>query len=284
MTSLRNINAALKPSAFEIKGKKISFSIRYINEIIKTQNVIGFIEGSDPVLKNEVVVMGAHYDHVGLGIYGAMHKTDKGKIHNGADDNASGTCGLIELAEAFAKSPPKRSVLMIAFSGEELGILGSKYYVYYNPILPLEKTIAMINLDMIGRNEKNELSIGGAFYSKDMKTIVEEANKEIGFELFYNTGLLQYASDQAFFLRSKIPVAFLFSGLHDDYHTPADKMEKLDVDKIEKVTKLAFLSGSLIGNSDKKPAYYELGMQERIDLVKESFDRQKNHKENKKIN
>lgn len=278
-TVIENINKTLKPSPFEIKGKKISFSVKYINNVIKTQNVIGFIEGTDPVLKDEVVVMGAHYDHVGLGTYGAMHKEDKGKIHNGADDNGSGTCGLIELAEAFKKSPPKRSILMIAFSAEELGILGSKYYVYYNPILPLEKTTAMINLDMIGRNDIDELSIGGAFYSKDIKTIFEEANKEIGFELYYNTGLLQYASDQGFFLRSKIPVGFLFAGLHDDYHTPKDKVEKINFDKIEKAARLAFLTGSIIGNTDKKPSYQELNMQERIDLVKESIERQKKHKE-----
>jgi hypothetical protein len=278
------INSSMKPAPFEIEGKKISFSIRYQNELIKTQNVIGFVEGTDSLLKKEVIVVGAHYDHVGLGEYGAMDRKLIGQIHNGADDNASGTCGLIELAEALSKSHPKRSILFIAFSAEELGLLGSKYYASFNPVIPLSRTTAMLNLDMIGRNEKDVLWVGGVFYSEDMKSIVEKANIETGFKLLYNTGLLTNASDQAYFFRYKIPAVFFFAGLHDDYHTPRDKVEKLDCTKIENTAKLAYLTACIIGNREQKPEFKELNMEQRIKLVKESSDKQKKIKEHLQIN
>jgi hypothetical protein len=270
-----NINLSFKPAAFEFTNKKITFGFKYHNELIKTQNVIGFIEGTDSLLKKEVIVIGAHYDHVGFGEYGAMDRKLAGQIHNGADDNASGTCGLLELTEALAKSHPKRSIVFIAFTAEELGLLGSKYYTYYNPIVPVNQTAAMLNLDMIGRNNENILWIGGAYYSNDLRSMVEEANKETGFELLYNIGLLNNASDQAPFLKYKVPAVFFFAGLHDDYHSPSDKVNKIDFNKIEKTAKLAYLTACVIGNKESKPVYKELTMEERIKLVKESAEKQK---------
>jgi hypothetical protein len=270
-----NINSSMKPSAFGFTNKKVTFGFKYHNELIKTQNVIGYLEGTDPVLKKEVIVIGAHYDHVGLGEYGSMDRKLAGQIHNGADDNASGTCGLIELSEALAKSHPKRSIVFIAFAAEELGLLGSKYYTYYNPVVPISKTTAMLNLDMIRRNNEQVLWVGGAYYSNDMRAIVEQANSETGFELLYNIGLLNNASDQAPFLKYKVPAVFFFAGLHDDYHSPGDKVDKIDFKKIENTSKLAYLTACIIGNRDSEPVFKELNMDERIKLVKESAEKQK---------
>jgi len=275
LEKIKHIDSTLTPASFTIENKSVSFEINFDQSLVPTQNVLGFIEGSDPELKEEVVVIGAHYDHVGLGNYGAMNSSQKGEIHNGADDNASGTCGVIELAEAFSKAKPKRSLLFIAFSAEENGILGSRYYVYVQPLKPLGKTVAMINLDMIGRNEPELLWIGGAFYGDDIKSIVEEANENIGFELLYNVGLLNFASDQGPFLKKEIPSIFFFAGLHDDYHTPGDDVEKVDVKKIEKVSKLAYLTGRIIGDTKIYPKYRALSMDEKTALVKESLERQR---------
>lgn len=276
---LEATDKTLKPCAFEIPDKKVSLAINFDSEILNTQNVVAFLEGTDPKLKDEILVVGAHYDHIGLGYYGAGDSKNKGKIHNGADDNASGVSGLIEIAEAFSKNPPKRSVLFIAFTAEENGLHGSRFYVNEQPLKPLNKTIAMINMDMIGRNETSMLSVGGAFYSQDFIKMVEEANKPVGFELFYNMGLLSMASDQAHFLRKNIPALFFFSGMHDDYHMPTDKVEKLNIEKVEKASKLGYLTGWIVTNSSTKPTYHNASMEERAQIVRESMERQKKHKQ-----
>lgn len=272
---LKNIDKDLKPVSFQFNDTEIELTVNYDCKLVESQNVIGFLEGTDPVLKNEYVVVGAHYDHVGLGYYGAMNKDNAGKIHNGADDNASGTSGMIELAEAFSNVKSKRSIIFIAFAAEENGMLGSKHYAYQNPLFPLEKTVGMINLDMISRNDKRILWIGGPFYSSDMKLLVEEANKEIGFELLYNVGLYTFASDQAGFIRKNIPSVFFFAGDHDDYHTPGDDVDKCDFDKAESVSKLGYLSAWLLANQNSKPAYRALSMEEKTKLVKDSIEKQK---------
>lgn len=280
---LRSVEISPKSFSKELPGKSIQIDIKFENKLIPSENVVAFLEGSDPLLKNEFVVVGAHFDHVGLGKYGAMNRKDVGKIHNGADDNASGTSGMLELAEAFTKCKPKRSIVFIAFNAEEMGMLGSRYYAYQNPLKNIEKTVAMVNLDMISRNEPKLVWAGGIFYSSDMKKIVEEANKELGFEILYNVGLLTFASDQGPFIRKKVPSVFFFAGLHDDYHTPQDKLNKLDLDKAENISKLAFTSAWLLANTIDLPEYRELTMDEKIVLVKESGERQKKyHAEDKK--
>jgi hypothetical protein len=275
---LAEIDSSYKGKPFELNNKTVAFDIKFDNKLVPVQNVIGYIEGSDPVLKDEYIVIGAHYDHVGFAYYGAMDKKNIGQIHNGADDNASGTSGIIELAEAFSKTKPKRSIIFIAFTAEENGLLGSRYYAYQNPFRSTEKTAGMINLDMIGRNEDNVLWVGGIFYSDEMKYLVEEANKEIGFELLYNVGLLTFGSDQGPFIRKEVPSIFFFTGLHDDYHTPLDDVEKINFAKSEKVVKLAFISGWMLANKNETPRYRELTMDEKIALVKHSLERQKKFK------
>lgn len=278
---LESIDKKLTGNAFEFPDLKMRIELNFDREIISTQNVVGMIEGSDESLKDEFIVIGAHYDHVGLGYYGAMNSSDTGKIHNGADDNASGTSALIELAEAFSIEKPKRSLIFIAFSGEENGLLGSKFYVYYQPLKPLDKTIAMFNFDMIGRNEPELLWIGGAFYSDDIKKLIENSNDSTKFEMLYNTGLLNFASDQAPFLRKNIPSAFFFTGLHDDYHTPEDDYNKINFDKLERVTKLGFLAISNLANSNFKPVFKELSIDERKALVEQSLQRLKKFRKTK---
>ncbi len=277
----KRIEDSLKTCAFEFKNKKISVEINFESELLRTQNVIGYLPGTDPKLKDECIVIGAHFDHVGKGEYGSLSPENKGKIHNGADDNGSGTVGLIELAEAYSKNPPKRSILFIGFTAEELGLYGSRYYVYLQPVIPLNKTIAMLNLDMIGRNPTEYVYIGGAFYSSDLMKIVERANELVGFELFYNIGLLNKASDQAAFLRKEIPAAFFFAGDHEDYHTPSDDIEKINFDKLGKTTKLAYLTGWILGNENTKPTFNELSIDQRAVIVKESGERAKKYKNSK---
>lgn len=275
---LQEIEKDLKPNAFEFRNIELQLEINFEKELINTQNIVGWIEGTDEKLKDEYIIVGAHYDHVGLGYFGSMNKRDIGEIHNGADDNASGTSALIELAEAFSIEKPARSILFIAFSAEENGLLGSKYYAYYQPLKPLENCVAMFNFDMVGRNENELLWIGGIFYSNDLKRIIEEANQETKFELLYNTGLLNFASDQAPFLRKEIPSAFFFSGLHDDYHTPNDDYDKINYSKIERVAKLGYITISKLANSDFKSKYLELPLEERKELVESSMNKLKKYR------
>ena len=143
------------------------------------KNVIGLLPGHDPVLRNETVIVGAHYDHLGLGGFGSLDPDSTGKVHNGADDNASGSAMLIHLAARLAQSPPARTVLFIAFSGEELGLLGSAHYVK-QPVYPLSTTMAMINLDMVGRLRNGRLIVYGARTAKEFPALLDSLNWHAG--------------------------------------------------------------------------------------------------------
>jgi hypothetical protein len=201
-------------------------------------NIIGVLPGQDPILSSEVVVFGAHYDHLGLGGQGSL-STDSTAVHHGADDNASGSSALIELARMLsALKTNKRTVVFIAFSGEEEGLFGSKHYVN-NPTFPLEKTIAMLNMDMVGRLKDGKLTVGGIGTAKEWKAIVEEINstrnspngKKINGPVRFNLQLSEDGfgpSDHASFYGKQIPVLFFFTGTHVDYHKPSDTAEKIN--------------------------------------------------------
>lgn len=207
-------------------------------------NVVGVLEGRDKILKNEAIVIGAHYDHLGRGGQGSLaaNSTD---IHHGADDNASGTAAIIELARQFAKDRSnKRTLIFIAFSGEEDGIFGSKYYVD-NPVFPLDKTVAMINLDMVGRLKDDMLTIGGIGTATEWKSLVENANsRPTSFTPVYDPSKVSYRklfrlqlnddgfgpSDHSSFYGKQIPVLFFFTGTHLDYHKPSDTADKINYD------------------------------------------------------
>ena len=204
------------------------------------RNVCGFLEGSDATLRREVVVVGAHHDHVGRGQVGsAGGPADVGKIHPGADDNASGTAALLEIAEALAKGErrPRRSVLFLSFTGEELGLYGSLHYVS-QPTVPLADMSLMINCDMVGRyDEKRTMEIGGVGTGEGLQGVVERANAPYGLALTWDPSGVA-PSDNTSFFRKRIPVLFFFTGIHPEYHTPRDTPDTINYPGAERVTAL----------------------------------------------
>ncbi len=225
-----------KPFSFSIDSVTASeFSITTILESIPAKNVVGIIEGVEK--PSEHIAVGAHYDHIGAS---AFPSSGKDFIYNGADDNASGTTGLLLLAEKFAVAqPPKHSIVFIAFSGEERGLLGSKAYCN-NPSLPLSGCKAMFNMDMIGRNSDDSVSLGGSTRCKELADIAEEENKKLDepFKISYNIENFFFRSDQASFAMRKIPVLFFFSGEHSDYHGLDDEADKIKFSKLVRITEL----------------------------------------------
>jgi hypothetical protein len=202
------------------------------------RNVVGFLPGTDPALRDQVIIIGAHYDHLGLGEEDSLSPNAVGQIHNGADDNASGTAGMMELARFFSEpgNRLRHSMLFMGFSGEEIGLLGSAHYVE-SPLIPAERTIAMINLDMIGRVSRNRLYVGGVGTSPSFRQWIQEENQSGEFQLdFSDSGY--GASDHMSFVRRDIPVLFFFSGLHADYHKPSDTWEKQQPEETTKVLDL----------------------------------------------
>jgi hypothetical protein len=229
------------PQGFEIGGvtATLTTDIEYTRE--KTSNIVGYLEGADPKLKDEAIVVGAHMDHLGYGGPGSGSLTpDSHEIHNGADDNASGSAALLELEQAFAYESKSltRSFIFTAFSGEELGTLGSSYYVNHS-FFPLEKTVTMVNLDMVGRLENNALTVYGTGTSPRWNELLLKYNKDSTFILkLIPDGV--GPSDHSQFYAKDIPVLFFFTGTHNDYHKPSDDWDKLNYDGEEKVTRFIY--------------------------------------------
>lgn len=239
LKSLEENLSKKKTSSFIFTNTRAKVRTDLVEDRGESANVIGIIEGSDPVLKQEYIVVGAHYDHIGFGERNSRSDNKTGdKIHNGADDNASGIAGLTELAEFFSckKDSLKRSLVFIAFSAEELGLIGASFYVD-NPRVPLDKTVAMLNMDMIGRLDKNKLTVFGVGSSPSWNELINNANSDFEFELSLNNSGFA-PSDQSAFFAKKIPVLHFFTGLHDDYHTPSDEWEKINSKGEQKVLKL----------------------------------------------
>jgi len=201
---------------------------------LRGKNVIGLLPGRDPVLRNQTVIVGAHYDHLGLGEFGSLDPDSTGRVHNGADDNASGTAMLIQIAARLAASPPARTVVFIGFSGEELGLLGSSYYVH-QPIYPLATTIAMINLDMVGRLRNKRLIVYGSRTAKEFPALLDSLNWYAGFDLKAR-GDGYGPSDQSSFYAAGRPVLHIFTDLHEDYHRTTDDWQKINLDGFSRVT------------------------------------------------
>lgn len=201
------------------------------------RNVIGILPGHDPVLRNESVIVGAHYDHLGLGGFGSLDPDSTGIVHNGADDNASGSAMLVQIAARLAAAPPARTVVFIAFSGEELGLLGSSYYVG-DPIYPLATTAAMINLDMVGRLRQGRLIVYGSQTAKEFPALLDSLNWYAGFDLKAQ-GDGYGPSDQSPFYAAGRPVLHIFTDLHEDYHRTTDDWQKINLDGFKRVTDFA---------------------------------------------
>lgn len=224
---IAEVDKDLKPRSFELPAE---FSVELQAEVQRERthvpNVAAYLAGET----DEYVVLGAHFDHLGMGEFSSMAPSLAGKaIHHGADDNASGTSGLLELAEHFAREPKRRrGILFLAFSGEELGLLGSQHYVE-NPILPADKAVAMLNMDMIGRIREGKVFIGGVGTGSNFKALIEEVKPRHGkLNLDFSEQGGFGSSDHFSFTTKRTPVLFFFSGLHADYHKPSDTWEKID--------------------------------------------------------
>ena len=262
-TSVEKFKAqtAATPAQPQVINASLEATMGVQTEKLSDPNVIGYLEGTD--LKDEVIVVSGHWDHDGI--------LPNGTFFPGADDNGSGTVGVVELARSFAQAKkegkgPRRSILFIALAAEEKGLLGSQFYVE-NPIIPLSQTVACLNIDMIGRIDDKHLNgdhnyihvIGVNKLSTDLKPIVEKANGDVKLKLDYDYDhpeepmRLYYRSDHYNFAKNGIPSLFFFSGLHPHYHTPEDTVDKIDFPIMVKRQKLIFNTTWEIANRDKKP-------------------------------
>lgn len=253
------------PQSFLLKDVSVKVSTR-VKEVEKISwNVGGYIEGNDPQLKNEYIVIGAHFDHLGMGSQNSLYFGKEPQIHNGADDNASGTTGVLELAEKFAsiKNQLKRSIVFITFSGEELGLLGSAYFVNNSPI-PDQNIAAMINMDMIGRLKDSSLIVYGTGTSSNFKDILNETNSDSLKLTFNDEGY--GPSDHSSFYGKKIPVLFFFTGTHEDYHKPSDDTDKINFPGEEKILRYVYRVIEKIDNSETRPDYLLVEKKESQDM------------------
>lgn len=219
------INSATKPASFAFPDTlHLSLHIDIETTRATVNNVLAWLPGQS----DEYVIIGAHYDHLGRGNFDSLAPSQIGQIHPGADDNASGTAGVLELARLLApqRGQLKRSILFMNFAGEELGLLGSAAWVQ-DPTRPLAKAVAMINMDMIGRIKDDKVYIGGVGTGSTFKSVLEQAQKDTPFKIEYSAGGYS-SSDHTSFVTKKIPVLFFFSGLHSDYHKPSDTWDKIN--------------------------------------------------------
>jgi aminopeptidase YwaD len=234
-----SMRAHTAAKSFELPKCIATINVTVNRVTSQSANIVAYLEGNDPQLKDEVIVLGAHMDHLGLGGPGSGSMVpDTIAIHNGADDNASGTASLLELAQAICAHAGTihRSYVFTFFSGEELGTLGSQAYVSM-PFYPLRQTIAMLNMDMVGRLQNKALSIGGTGTSGVWPTLISRHNADSTFTITMNPDGFG-PSDHASFYGKDIPVLFFFTGTHDDYHKPTDDWEKINYAGQEKITKL----------------------------------------------
>lgn len=246
----------LEPSAATraLTGE-INLTTDLVRNEVPAYNVIGVLEGSDPLLKKEVIIIGAHYDHLGRGGEGSGSLAPtSGHIHYGADDNASGTAGVLELARLFTtQNPkPKRTIVFMGFGGEEEGLLGSNYYVNH-PLLPLANTVAMINMDMIGRMKDRRLVVGGVGSAKEWRDIMA-ADTEKAFQLTLNEDGFG-PSDHSSFYAKQIPVLFFWTGTHNDYHKPSDTFEKINYNDQVLILKMVARIVNQLDAADKRLTY-----------------------------
>ncbi len=251
----KEIDSKNAPQTFALKDVQVQIEMDVTKVRKEVSNVVGLLPGSDPALSGETIVIGAHYDHLGRGGRSSMSPSLIGEIHHGADDNASGTAGVIELAAAFAKDPAprKRSFIFITFAGEEIGMRGSDYYVNH-PTRPLDKTVLMLNLDMIGRSKEGSITANGIGTSPILPETVKAAAAEQGLNL--KTTQSGYgSSDQTPFYIKNMPVLFFFSGLHADYHRPSDTWETINAEGAVKILNMIYAIARKLDAADTKPQF-----------------------------
>ncbi|MBI2000372.1 MAG: M28 family peptidase [candidate division NC10 bacterium] len=239
--SLRDLQQAidrdLHPQSFPVPGRTVEVEVRLIHEHGRGWNVIGLLPGTDPTLRGQAVVVGAHYDHLGLGGETSLAPSRYGEVHPGADDNASGVAGVLGLARVFAGGGgARRTLVFVAFAGEEMGLLGSAQYARA-PAFPLQGTVAMLNMDMIGRLRGDTLYVFGVETGKEFREILEAANREVGLRVRFS-GDGYGPSDHTPFSAKDRPVLFFFTGPHEDYHRPSDTPEKINAPGLARVVRL----------------------------------------------
>ncbi|KAB2878759.1 M28 family peptidase [bacterium] len=247
----RNINNSKKPNSFET-ASTVKLSSEVLVERSQTQNVAGWLEGTDPELKKEYVIIGAHFDHLGMGGSNSMYRGEPA-IHNGADDNASGTTALLELAQKLSTQKLRRSLLFIGFTGEEMGLIGSKYFAEH-PTTDLTQAVTMFNFDMVGRLKENQLIIHGMGTSPHFTQMINDQNKTYNFALTLKQDG-NGPSDFATFYQKDMPVIAYFTNLHADYHKPSDDADKINLEGEERIIKMAFETIVAIANADKRPEF-----------------------------
>lgn len=261
--SLADLEAAidkdLKPQSFTLAGWTAKVQTAVGVKEIPAKNVVGYLEGSGP-LKDETVVLGAHYDHLGRGERGTK-QPGTNAVHYGADDNGSGTTALMELARRYGarKDREGRRLVFVAFSGEERGLLGSLHYCD-KPAFPLDKTVAMLNMDMVGRvrpddkDHKDRLVVGGIGTAKSFEKLLDDANAQSGFHLSKDRSGVGPSDHTSFYL-AKVPVYFFFTGEHAEYHTPKDRAETINFSGILKVADLVDRMATTIASAKERPEY-----------------------------
>jgi hypothetical protein len=248
----KQIDDSMNPASFALPADQtaaLTVSIRTTRATVN--NVLAYLPGKT----DEYVIIGAHYDHLGRGNFDSLAPSQIGQIHPGADDNASGTAGVLELARLLApqKGQLRRGILFMSFAGEELGLLGSAEWVK-NPTRPLDKAVAMLNMDMIGRIKDDKVYIGGVGTGSTLKAAVEQAAEKSGFKIEYSASGYS-SSDHTSFVTKKIPVLFFFSGLHSDYHKPSDTWEKIDPVAATRLLAVVGMTGELLADAEERPAF-----------------------------
>jgi Zn-dependent M28 family amino/carboxypeptidase len=246
------IDKDLKPQSFVFPASlQVDLQLDVERETKTVHNVVGYLPGET----GEYVVVGAHYDHLGLGGAHSLAPSMTGTIHPGADDNASGTAGVIELARWFAKQPKqKRGILFLTFAGEEEGLLGSAYYVGH-PDLPLAQAVAMINMDMIGRVREGKIFIGGSDTGTTLRALLDQVIPKYPLHVDYSDSSGYGSSDHTSFTIGKVPVLFFFSGLHGDYHKPSDTWDKIDAPDAATVLELVAEVAEDLRESPGRPQF-----------------------------
>jgi aminopeptidase YwaD len=246
------INSSTKPGSFDFPATlRLSLHIDIETTRATVNNVLAWLPGRT----DEYVIIGAHYDHLGRGNFDSLAPSQIGQIHPGADDNASGTAGVLELARLLApqRGQLKRSILFMDFAGEELGLLGSAAWVK-DPTRPLAKAVAMLNMDMIGRIKDDKVYIGGVGTGSTLKSVLEQAQKDAPFKIEYSAGGYS-SSDHTSFVTKKIPVLFFFSGLHSDYHKPSDTSDKINAPSAARLLDLVGNVAVQLASAADAPAF-----------------------------
>ena len=246
------IDHSTKPQSFAFPERlQVTIHVDIETTRATVNNVLAYLPGKT----DEYVIIGAHYDHLGRGNYDSLAPSQIGQIHPGADDNASGTAGVLELAGMFAplKGQLQRGILFASFAGEELGLLGSEHWVQA-PTLPLEKAVAMLNMDMIGRIRDDKVYVGGVGTGSTLQSVLRGAQADSGFKIEYSAGGYS-ASDHTSFVTKRIPVLFFFSGLHSDYHKPSDTWDKINPQAAVRLIDVVGKAGLQLASTPDRPTF-----------------------------